>query len=104
MRDAALLAFGFLLSAVGMAMIALAMKVHWQQAREQEGPSKSSALKLRAIGGAAFIVSLWLCLQVDHVSMAVLVWVMSLTAATMIVAFLLTWRPRLLGWLVIWVR
>ena len=104
MRDALLLVIGFLCSACGMALLALAMKAHWQQAREQDGPSRSAAFKLRVIGGLALVVSLWLCLQVDHVSMAALVWVMSLTASALIVSFTLNWRPRLLGWLVAWAR
>jgi hypothetical protein len=45
-----------------------------------------------------------LCLNADHVSMASLVWVMSLAASAMVVAFTLTWRPRALAWLVAWVQ
>jgi hypothetical protein len=36
--------------------------------------------------------------------MAALVWVLTLTAAALTVAFTLAWRPRLLAPLVAWVR
>jgi hypothetical protein len=59
---------------------------------------------LRALGVAAFVGSFLLCLSADHPSIAVLVWVMSLAAASLAVASTLTWRARLLALLVPWVR
>ena len=104
MPDALQLALAFLCSTYGMSLLALAMKVHWQQARGDEGPSAASALTLRGVGASALLLSLWLCLQVDHVSMASLVWVMSLAASAVTVALTLTWRPRWLGWVALWRR
>ena len=46
----------------------------------------------------ALLASLLLCLRADHASMAVLVWVMSLAAAALLVAFTLAWRPHWLRW------
>jgi hypothetical protein len=99
MPDVLQLALAFLCSTCGMALLALAMRVHWQQVRDDEGPSASAALVLRSLGAFAVALSLWVCLQVDHGSMAALVWVMSLAASASIVAFTLTWRPGWLGWL-----
>jgi hypothetical protein len=104
MPDALPLALAFLCNTYGMALFALAMKVHWQQVRDHEGPSASAALTMRGLGISAVVLSLWLCLQVDHVSMAALVWVMSLAASALIVAMTLTWRPRWLGWVALWQR
>lgn len=99
MPDALQLAIAFLCSTWGMALLALAMKAHWQQVHDDEGPSASAAVMLRSLGVSALALSLWLCLQVDHVSMAALVWIMSIAASALIIALTLTWRPGWLGWL-----
>ncbi|HEY0917036.1 MAG TPA: DUF3325 domain-containing protein [Solimonas sp.] len=98
MRDVLMLAAALVSSAGGMAWLALAMKGHWQQVCGGAGPSRAAVLALRTLGALALTASLWLCLAVDHPSMAVLVWVMSLAAAALAVAFTLTWRPRWLRW------
>lgn len=99
MPDAVRLLLALLSSTCGMAWFALAMNVHWQQVRGESPLPRSTAVALRVAGVIAIALSLWLCLGVDHVSMASLVWVMSLAAAALIVAFTLSWRPRLLAWL-----
>jgi hypothetical protein len=55
---------------------------------------------MRCLGALALLASLLLCLRVDHASMAALVWVMGLVAAALLVAFTLSWKPRLLRALV----
>ena len=50
------------------------------------------------------MLALALCLRADHASMAVLVWVMTLSGAALLVAFLLAARPRWLRLLAPWVR
>lgn len=104
MRDAWQLLFAFLCSTCGMALLALAMKTHWQQVRPDAGPSVATANILRGAGAMTLALSLGLCLQVDHPSMASLVWVMSLAASALTVAFTLTWRPHALRFLLRWVR
>ena len=99
MPDALGLFLALLSSTCGMAWFALAMNAHWQQVRGGAPLSRNRAVALRVAGVLALGLSLWLCLGVDHVSMAALVWVMSLAAAALIVAFALSWRPRLLAWL-----
>jgi len=100
-----LLSFALLSSVAGLAWMALAMEVHWQQARGTHGqPGRGTVIGLRALGVVALLVSLLACLRADHASMAVLVWVMSLTAASVVVALTLAWRPRWLALLVGWVR
>lgn len=90
---------------IGFAWLALAMEPHWRQVRGSDAPiSRSVVTVLRVLGAAALLLSLILCLQVDHVSMASLVWVMALAAAALIITFTLSWRPRTLAWLVAWVR
>lgn len=104
MPDELRLVIALLLSICGMAWLALAMKVHWQQVRAGAAPSVVNIVTLRCLGAVALSLSLWICLQVDHASMASLVWVMSLAASALFVAFILTWRPRYLAWLLLWVR
>lgn len=87
----------------GFAWLATAMDVHWQQVRDSQCPSGGMIVLLRVLGSCALLLSLLLCLLADHVTMAPLVWVMSLAAAALIVAFTLAWRPRLLLPFVIWV-
>jgi hypothetical protein len=88
----------------GMAWLALSMKAHWHQVRGSRPPARGTRRQLRWMGVVALLGSLLLCLQADHVSMASLVWLMSLIPAILIVAFTLAWRPHWLSWLVVWVR
>ena len=83
----------FLANLAGMAWLALAMDVHWQQVRGSL-PSSAAVRRLRVLGTLGLGFGLTFCLRVDHASMAVLVWIMALTAAALSVAFTLTWRPR----------
>ena len=91
-------------SIAGLAWLALAMDTHWQQVRGAQPLGRGTALALRLLGTAALLLSLLLCLNADHATMAALVWVMALAAAALTVAFLFSWRPRWLAPLVVWAR
>lgn len=104
MPDALMLATAVAAATAGMGWLALAMDVHWQQARGADPLAPATVRTLRLLGAVALAVSLALCLTVDHASITSLVWVMALAAAALAVAFMLTWRPRWLGWLAPWVR
>ena len=104
MHEVVRLTLGLLSSTCGMAWLAFAMKSHWQQVKGEAVFSAATVMTLRALGSVAIALSLWLYVGVDHVSMAALVWVMSLAASALIVAFTLSWRPRLLAWLLLWTR
>jgi hypothetical protein len=105
MHKALLLALALLCSAGGIAWLALAMEVHWQQARgAASGPARREAIGLRIAGSVALLVSLGACLIADHATMAVLVWVMSLAASALLVALTLAWQPRWLARLAPWTR
>ena len=101
MHDGAWLALAVLGSLCGMGWLALAMDVHWEQACGTPGPGARAARTLRALAVAALAASLALCLAADHASIAVLVWVMSLVASALAVAFTLATRPRWLRVLVL---
>lgn len=93
-------ALALLCSLGGLACLALAMEVHWRQVRGSHALlPRHTAIVLRVLGVVALSASLALCLFADHVSMAVLVWVMSLAASAAAVAFTLAWRPLWLAWL-----
>lgn len=84
-------------TALGTGWLALAMPTHWQQVHIGDHPSHSSLrIKLRTLGGTALLVSLWLCMQADHPSMAALVWLMLLAASSVSIAMILAWQPKLL--------
>lgn len=101
--DSVLLTSSFVSCVAGFGWLALSMDVHWRQVREGAGPSSRSRLLLRLFGAIALSVSLMLCLAVDHASMASLVWVMTLAAAALTVAFTLSSRPRCLAPLITWI-
>ncbi len=94
MLDPLLLAIAFALSLIGMASLALTMEAHWAQVCKGRPQSPAALLRLRVVGAASLAAALVLCLIVDHASMAVLVWVMTMAASALAVAFTLTWQPR----------
>lgn len=104
MHDALLLVAALLSSVAGMGWFALAMKTHWQQVQVETFPTPAAVRGLRVLGVLALALSLLLCLRADHVSMAVLVWIMALAASALTVALILTWRPQWLGLLLLWTR
>ncbi|HEU4460764.1 MAG TPA: DUF3325 domain-containing protein [Methylibium sp.] len=81
----------------GLGWLALAMDPHWRQLRGGQPLARGTARTLRMLGVAAVFASLLACLRADHASMASLVWVMTLAAAALTVAFALSWRPALLA-------
>lgn len=94
MSDTLLLSLALLLTVAGLGWFALSMDAHWRQLCDSRLPTRGNRLLLRACGSAALATSLLLCVRVDHVSMAALVWMMMLAAGAFAVAFVLTWRPR----------
>lgn len=101
MVDVLLLAAAVAVCVCGMAWFALSLDAHWRQLRSGSA-SPALVRQLRTMGWVCMFVSLLLCLAVDHASMASLVWVMTVAASALIVAFTLTWRPRLLAPLIAW--
>lgn len=104
MPDALLLTAAVAANVIGLGWLALSMDVHWQQVRGAESLARSTVRVLRWLGAVGVVFSLALCLAVDHASMAVLVWFMALAGAALTIAFTLSWRPRVLGVLIAWVR
>jgi len=100
---ACMLSATLLASVAGMGWLALSMPAHALQVWPGALPPVTSRL-LRCTGASSLVVALGLCLAVDHASMAALVWVMTLTGASLLVAFALAWRPGWLRVLVPWVR
>lgn len=84
-------------SIAGMGWFALAMDMHWKQARGDAARGWAAPVVLRALGVAALAASLVLCFAADRPSMAALVWPLSLTLGALTVGFTLAWRPRWLA-------
>ncbi len=91
------------LCVAGLGWLALAMDVHWRQASAAPLPSRPRRKLLQGLGIAALAGSLAACLAADHATMAPLVWLMLLAAAALTVALTLSWRPRWLKPLVVWI-
>jgi O-antigen/teichoic acid export membrane protein len=95
MFDALWLWLAWFAATAGMGWLALSLDNHWQQVtgtRQAHDNVRNSCLRL--FGALGLILSLGLCLAVDHASMAALVWVMLLAAAAVCTAITLTWRPH----------
>ncbi|MDG2518000.1 DUF3325 domain-containing protein [Lysobacter soli] len=103
MLSACLLSAAFASAIAGMGWLALSMPVHAQQVWG-DVLSPVSARALRWMGASGLLVALALCLAVDHASMASLVWVMTLAASALAIAFALSSRPAWLRGLAPWVR
>jgi hypothetical protein len=102
--DALLLIAAMAANLIGLGWLALSMDAHWEQVRGTEPLARSTVRMLRWLGTGALVMALALCLAVDHATMASLVWFMELAGAALTIAFTLSWRPRVLGMLVGWVR
>lgn len=96
MSESLLLALALLCSAAGLGWLALAMETHWKQVHTAPVPGRGRTLLLRVLGCVALLVSLGLCLRVDHPTMAALVWIMTLALSALMIALVLALRPRLL--------
>ncbi|MGY1408936.1 DUF3325 domain-containing protein [Luteimonas sp. A611] len=99
---AALLLAAMLAGFAGMGWLALAMPAHAAQVWGRALDVRHAQL-LRVAGAIGAASSLALCLKADHASMAVLVWLMTLSGSALLVAMLLSSRPRLLRLLAPWV-
>ena len=102
-HSAVLLAAALAACVAGMGWLALAMPAHAQQVWGR-AVTPATARVLRVLGALGLLAALALCLAVDHASMAVLVWLMSLTGAALLTALLLASCPRWLRLLAPWVR
>jgi hypothetical protein len=105
MAEALLLLAAVLANFAGMAWLALAMEAHWEQVRGSTARLRAgTAATMRLAAVVAIAAALVLCLRADHPTMAVLVWIMTLTGAAVTVALALAWRPTVLAPMVAWVR
>lgn len=104
MAESILLTAAALCGTTGMGWLAVAMKPHWTRVRGARPLPERAVVALRVLGVLALVAALALCLRANHASIAALVYVMTLTASALLVAFALAWRPRLLSVLVAWIR
>jgi hypothetical protein len=82
---------------LGMGWLALAKDVHWVQVYADAPRSPRAAIILRCLGSAALTTALVLCVLADTPAMAILVWMMQLALAAIVVALVLSRRPRMLA-------
>jgi hypothetical protein len=97
MPESVLLVLEVVAGVAGMAWLALAKLPHWQQVTGAGVLPGGTRRNLRVAGAVALGTALALALAADHVSMSFLTWVMTLAAASLVVAFTLAWRPRALN-------
>ena len=99
MPEAFYLTAAALFSLVGMAWLALSMDVHWAQVKQISlADSHPPKVILKALGYAALLVSLVVCLVADRPSIAALVWIMLMVGSAVSVAWVLSRFPKTLNW------
>lgn len=79
-----------------MVLFSLSLKAHWKQvlsAVRNSTAGKPHSQRLKACGWLLLVLSGAACLRADHASMAVLVWILLISAAAFIVAMILAYRP-----------
>jgi hypothetical protein len=94
-----LLILVFVFAYAGMAWLALSLKSHWRQLNGVMALSRWRVITYRVLGGCALVCGLALCLWVDHPTIAVLVWIMSIAVAAKAVALTLSYRAKYLRFL-----
>ena len=92
MTDSLWLVTATILMFIAMSWLALSLPAHWKQVRD----GLPDSVRLRLLGWSCVLLSGGACLQADHPSMAVLVWIMLAAVAAFSVGQLLSTRP---GWL-----
>jgi hypothetical protein len=95
--ESVLLALEVVAGIAGMAWFALAKLPHWQQVTGAAAFTAGTRRNLRIAGCVALAVALALALAADHATMSFLTWFMTIAAASLVVAFTLAWRPRMLA-------
>lgn len=96
MAESLLLVAAYLCGQLGMACLALTLRVHFAQTLGGQSPTPRGVQVLRLLGAVGLMGALLLCFVANHASMAPLVWVMMLGVWVVAVAFTLTYRPRAL--------
>jgi hypothetical protein len=88
-------------SYLGLALLALRQRPHWQAvaARSDRRAPVPEILRRqgRWLGGAGLAISLLLCCQAQGASFGSIAWVLLLALAGVCVTLTLTWRPRWLA-------
>jgi Protein of unknown function (DUF3325) len=95
-EPAMLLAVGYVACVAGFAWLALGMEPHWQQVQGARQLSQRGRVALRTLGVLGLVGGGLACARADHASMAMLVWVLMLTAAALTVTFVLSGWPAAL--------
>ncbi len=98
MAEWLLLVLAYVCGQLGVACFALALPAHWSEVNGRTSRGGTPP-RLRLAGAVGLVASLLLCLAADHASMAVLVWVMSLSVSAVTVAVVLAYHPTWLRWL-----
>jgi len=99
-RELALSFAAFACSVCGMGWLSLGLESHWVQVFGSAPRFASGARGLYLLGTMAHAGSLVLLMLVEEPSVAVVVWVMTLTASAFLIAVTLAYRPRVLAFLV----
>lgn len=89
MLDLGLRIAALMTSFAGLTLLALSLKVHWQQLfADKHHPKGSQRIWLRLFGASFLLMSMWFCVLTDNTAMAVLVWIMFLALSALLVAMM----------------
>lgn len=94
MHEVLLMPAAWALALLGFALLSLVQQYHLIRAGEANPPAARSGYPQRAIGLIAIGAGLPLCIAARGPAFGSLSWAMLATAAAMVVALTLTWRPQ----------
>ncbi len=95
MPDTLWFLFATICSLLAMGWLALAMPAHWQQVFDDTIKHAPNASLMRALAIGMLFLSAYCCLQADHFSMAILVWVLLLVGSGMTTGMILSYMPHI---------
>lgn len=85
---------GFFLAYSGFATLSLAMERHYEDAFDRALP-RNHQRGLRAVGTLILALSLWACALANGWSYGTIMWIGLLSAAGLLLIWILTYRPRM---------
>ncbi|ARU59484.1 hypothetical protein OLMES_5504 [Oleiphilus messinensis] len=89
------LLFAIVFSLTSMAWFALSINSHWKQVFGNTC-SNAHALRIRSVGMGLLLLSAICCFKADHPTMAILVWIMLIPTSAILVALMLSKKPKLM--------
>lgn len=94
MLEALSLTAAWMSSLTGFSILALAQDRHWEAVTGMAADRRRHGAHLRVVGGALQCAACALTVPSQGMAFGILLWAIAMTAAAMLIAFTLAWRPH----------